>query len=688
MMNSSLIEKLTHEYKRAVEKEWSFLYANDTELRLQNSVVMLQELSKSQELSNSSNKAQETLYDLSSVLYENNHLVFLGEPGSGKSTTLQFIGLCFTHENWQKTKINAKKEYIPIKISLQEFAPILSEPGPTMERVLGLVVREYLRSLSEQQAYELIGEWLKVGDLLLLLDGLDEVPDRIRSGVREEIYRFTSSLQSTRSQVIVSSRLAGYSTFGSSLFKEYKLKPFIHTEDISDFLRSWMMALRPDWNNEKAGTEADNLIKQMKLNRALNNVIDNPLVLRISAQVYTNRGEIAKNRSGLYQLFIKDLWERAVHRGANSNIENEVLSNCEILAWQLHTRKAPDIQFDILKVISEKMGLVVQVGDNITFSHTTLQEYFVGRRLVRAWQKNRGLTWAFLRPRLHMPEWREPILLMGGSLNKADGSYLSRKIYYANSAGERRYHRDKTLIASLAGEDVFVNQRVINKILRKVRLINTKWGKLIMREQGSRERVDLIKALGNFGKSAIPTLIDFPKNEDDDLVFITTLRTLEELNAVEAAPVILELYNNTGYYFTKANLLFALGSLKVKKAIPEMIQAIESGDDYWGTMGAHALARMKAIETIPILIKLLGHQKWEVRESAAEALGWMKHIALPAIRQALKNNDSQIRHAAVRALREASLKEVIPDLHIALQDQDEDVQYQAISALAVCRRGV
>jgi len=130
-MNSSLIEKLTHEYKRAVEKEWSFLYANDAELRLQNSFVMLQELSKS------SDKKQEILSDLSSVL-ENNHLVFLGEPGSGKSTTLQFIGLCFTHENWHKTKLNAKKEYIPIKISLQEFAPILSEPGPTMERVLGL----------------------------------------------------------------------------------------------------------------------------------------------------------------------------------------------------------------------------------------------------------------------------------------------------------------------------------------------------------------------------------------------------------------------------------------------------------------------------------------------------------------------------------------------------------------------
>ena len=42
---------------------------------------------------------------LAQALKEAHHLTLLGEPGAGKTTTLQFVGLCFARPGWARARL-------------------------------------------------------------------------------------------------------------------------------------------------------------------------------------------------------------------------------------------------------------------------------------------------------------------------------------------------------------------------------------------------------------------------------------------------------------------------------------------------------------------------------------------------------------------------------------------------------
>jgi len=226
-MEAIQIAKLTNEYKQTVEQEWLIVRSNDTEMQLLDVYVTLTEKSE---------KSEKKRMDLSQVLNKFQNLVFLGEPGSGKTTTLQFIGLCFVHKDWSVTKLNSQMKYIPIKLDLRRYATTLAEPGPAMEKAVSLSIREYLRYIDEEQALELIRVWQEQEILLLLLDGLDEVPDNLRETVRNEIRRFTLSHSGLKSRLILSARTTGYS-FMMSTCIEFELESFKSADDIQSCKR-------------------------------------------------------------------------------------------------------------------------------------------------------------------------------------------------------------------------------------------------------------------------------------------------------------------------------------------------------------------------------------------------------------------------------------------------------------------
>ena len=67
-MKSNLVEKLTREYKIAVEKEWALLYANDAEIQLEDSFAAFQKVSRPSETSVVDNEKLFTLSDIFSTL--------------------------------------------------------------------------------------------------------------------------------------------------------------------------------------------------------------------------------------------------------------------------------------------------------------------------------------------------------------------------------------------------------------------------------------------------------------------------------------------------------------------------------------------------------------------------------------------------------------------------------------------
>jgi hypothetical protein len=177
---------------------------------------------------------------LSALEQLNRHrrLVLLGDPGSGKSTFVQFVALCHAGEilglpinlgllrdplPGERPRDPEKKPelqpwdhgpLLPVRVVLRDFAARgLPPPG---KRVTARHLQEFLeRELKDDclGEYDLFKDLRETGGLLLF-DGLDEVPEAEsrRERIRQAVEAFTQAFGKCR--VLVTSRTYAYRSQG------------------------------------------------------------------------------------------------------------------------------------------------------------------------------------------------------------------------------------------------------------------------------------------------------------------------------------------------------------------------------------------------------------------------------------------------------------------------------------------
>jgi len=268
---------------------------------------------------------------LETVLQTDEHLAILGEPGAGKSTALQFIGLCYARVAAGQAvhHLTVNRPAIPILLRLQVSASTIVRS--TLRTALRAEIQSRLQC-QDEDANRLFDAWRQSPGLLVLLDGLDEVPADLRQSVREQIER---SARSGIGRVILTSRPAGFLTLGG--LQEYTLKPFADArQEALPYLKGWLRALKPEWQAQ-VEEKAQSLIEQMQASAALRRLLNNPLLLRLSAQHYAATGAIARSRADLYRQWVEEAWQRARQRGASAQDKQHYLAALQTLAWHMHT---------------------------------------------------------------------------------------------------------------------------------------------------------------------------------------------------------------------------------------------------------------------------------------------------------------------------------------------------------------
>lgn len=391
---------------------------------------------------------------LSALELLNRHprLVLLGDPGSGKSTFVSFVALCLAGESLgpphagldllraplpdddgddeEKAQPWDHGTLLPVRVVLRDFAvqglPAVGERATA--RHLWEFIARTLDDASLDGCAAFLHDHLQETGCLLLLDGLDEVPEAEsrREQIREAVEDFVRSFAKCR--VLLTSRIYAYQNQGWKLkgFAEAVLAPF-SSGQIRRFVSRWYAHSAAVGKLAAAAAEgkAAHLREAIFGREHLRELAGRPLLLTLMACLHAWRGaDLPEKREELYAATVElllDRWEshRVIRDRQGKRVllqpslgqylevgKERVRQTLEELAFDVHAaqgdrpgtadvaegdlvsrlmrlRRTPETNPAVLvDYLSQRAGLLVPRGVGIyTFPHRTFQEYLAACHL-------------------------------------------------------------------------------------------------------------------------------------------------------------------------------------------------------------------------------------------------------------------------------------------------------------------
>jgi hypothetical protein len=292
---------------------------------------------------------------------------------------------------------------------------------------------------------------LEKGKLLILLDGLDEVPSANVNSVIDTIQDFVDRYDKNR--YIASCRTALY-RYNFKRFSDVILSEF-DDEQIQQFITNWFRSEE----DKQAGTAACcwELLERAE-NKPAKELAHTPLLLTFLCLKYNKSQTFAMNRSTLYKSALRILLEewaaekrimgQKIYEGLSVELEEVLLSEiaCEgfeadrlfipqsqlverikmFLSSNLNTPKQLSGE-QVLNAIAIQQGILVErVEDVYSFSHLTLQEYLTARYIYA-----HGQISQMVENYLTDDRWREVFLLTSGLMVDRGSDVLLQEMHKA-----------------------------------------------------------------------------------------------------------------------------------------------------------------------------------------------------------------------------------------------------------------
>ncbi|WNZ46194.1 NACHT domain-containing protein [Leptolyngbya boryana CZ1] len=351
-------------------------------------------------------------------------LMVLGSPGIGKSTFLRKVGL--EALKWETARY--RHELIPVFIELKQFGDQHSE--------IEKLIAEEFETCGFPNAEVFTQNLLKAGKLLILLDGLDEVPTAYVDRAISQIETFVDKYDKNR--FIASCRIAAYKG-GFRRFKDVTMANF-NDSQMKTFVKQWFR------REPKVSEQYWQLLDSSEY-KAVKELGQTPLLLTLLCAVYDESQSLPKRRSALYgealEVWLKK-WaaERRVHRDPiyqelNLQLEQVLLSEIahqsfaedqlffskrelteQIRAFLVNNLNAPkhlDAEA-VLYAIQVQQGILVErARDTYSFSHLTFQEYLTAQYIVDEQQIE-----TLVQHHLTDSRWCEVFFLVSGLMRSAD----------------------------------------------------------------------------------------------------------------------------------------------------------------------------------------------------------------------------------------------------------------------------
>ena len=360
---------------------------------------------------------QEKRYDDLGTLIaevEDPALVVLGAPGSGKSTLLRRLEM-----DVSAAGLRGESEAIPFMVRLSGFgSPLVGSPADTPGAWLA---EEWRMANPAMPAFQ---QMVRAGPMLLLLDGLNEMPHESARAYHEQVAQWKTWLQTAARRhsglrVIFSCRSLDYSR---TLSTPSLRVPQVQVEPMSD-------GQIERYLKRRVPAVAEAVWRELERRDGID-VVRTPFFLRLLADQVAATGEMRSGRVALMSQFVRLALRREVEKDTPLFRPSELLSEIDFLrlsdsrtrwepAWELPEDGAlipsivaladgmqraqragegslvrvsyrdalgllpQDLGRDVIRAGATLSVLEEVPGREVGFQHQLVQEYFAARRLAR-----------------------------------------------------------------------------------------------------------------------------------------------------------------------------------------------------------------------------------------------------------------------------------------------------------------
>lgn len=353
------------------------------------------------------NKENKGAMPFGKVLASRKRLALLALPGGGKTLLLKRLAVAYAEPSRRIASTDELPDLklLPVLIRCREWRDHIRLPIRTLLKNIGDITgQSNLSGLSDA-----LVPLLKKGQVLLLVDGLDEIHnDADRTTFVDHLESFLDEYKQVR--IVVTSREAGFNLVAPSLSRfceRWRLAPL--AEDAIALLCShWHRLMTGD--TPAAILEGQEVAQTLLKNGSLRRLAENPLLLTMLLVVKHGAGGLPPDRVSLYGRAVDvllDTWNIKGHDPLNAKeavpqlayvafqlmcMGKQTATEKELLALLKEAREkhpsikryAKDSPYDFLKRVELRSSLLLEAGHQMEggrtvpfyqFRHLTFQEY-------------------------------------------------------------------------------------------------------------------------------------------------------------------------------------------------------------------------------------------------------------------------------------------------------------------------
>lgn len=405
------------------------------------------------------------------ALAHSKRLLLRGPAGSGKSTLTQ----------WLATQA-ARRSFGPELASWNTCVPFVLRLRALTKREELPLPQDFLSSMGNPLAGAAPDGWaeglLASGRALVLVDGVDEVPQRLRK--RTETWLRHLVLAFPDARYVVTTRPSAVpedwlSAFG---FRTHSLLPMTR-EDVQRFVAYWHRAARQEQGRPGAAEEPLDAYEEAMLQavtdrRELARLSTNPLMCALLCALNRDRRmHLPRARKDLYDaalemLLVRRDTEREIHavEGVELTRDEQTLLLQELAYWLIRNGQAQASHAEAIELVDDTLAAMPQVreqGDaaqvfrhllirsgllrepelgSVDFVHRTFQDYLAAKAAVEA--RDFGL----LADKAHDDQWEDVVRMAVGHARPDERARLLRRMLRRADRVKKHRHRLNLLAAA------------------------------------------------------------------------------------------------------------------------------------------------------------------------------------------------------------------------------------------------